>query len=42
MDPENHKCSFAMIFEIAREIDRSKPIGIVLGIVFAFLIEYLR
>ena len=42
MDPENHKCRFAIIFSVTREIKRSEPIGIALGMIFAMLIEYLR
>jgi hypothetical protein len=42
MDPENHKCSFAIMFSLAKEIKRSEPIGFGLGLCFAVLIEYLR
>lgn len=42
MDPENHKCCFAIIFGIAQEMKRTEPIGMAIGLVFAFLIEYLR
>lgn len=42
MDPENHKCSFAIMFSLAKEIKRSEPIGMVLGVFFGVMIEYLR
>jgi hypothetical protein len=42
MDPENHKCSFAIFFSLAKEIKRSEPIGLFLGMLFGMLIEYLR
>ena len=41
-DPENHKCRFAIIFNVAKMIRRSEPIGISLGIFFALLIEKIR
>jgi hypothetical protein len=42
MDPENHKCSFAIMFSLAKEIKRSEPIGLFLGMIFGVIIEYLR
>jgi hypothetical protein len=42
MDPENHKCSFAIMFSVAKEIKRSEPIGLLMGLCFGVLIEYLR
>lgn len=42
MDPENHKCRFAIVFEVTREIDKCKPLGILFGCIFATLIEILR
>jgi len=42
MDPENHKCAFAIVFHLATEIHRSKPIGMAMGMLFGLTIEYLR
>jgi len=42
MDPENHKCRFAIIFGVANEIKRSEPIGVAMGCFLATLLEYLR
>ena len=33
-DPENHKCSFAILFSIVIEIKETEPIGIAIGLVF--------
>jgi hypothetical protein len=42
MDPENHRCAFAIVFNIHYEIRESQPIGMALGIIFGFILEYLR
>ena len=42
MDPENHKCYYAYIFTLSKEIKKSKPIGCALGFVFGFIIELIR
>ena len=42
MDPENHKCNYAIIFYLGREINKSKPIGCVLGLIFGILLEAVR
>ena len=41
-DPENQKCSFAILFSIVIEIKETGPIGTAIGLVFGFLIELLR
>jgi len=42
MDPENHRCAFAIVFNIHYEIQESQPIGMILGIIFGFILEFLR
>jgi ABC-type enterochelin transport system permease subunit len=42
MDPENHKCRFAIMFNVAKEISRSEPIGIALGMMMGLSLELLR
>ena len=42
MDPENHKCRFAIMFSVAKEINRSEPIGIALGMIMGLCLELLR
>lgn len=42
MDPENHKCAFAIVFNVHYEIQESEPVGLILGLVFGFIIEFLR
>ena len=42
MDPENKRGRLACLFALTKEIKKCEPIGIVLGIFFATLIEYLR
>ena len=41
-DPENHKCSFAILFSIVIEIKETEPIGIAIGLVFGLVIEMIR
>ena len=42
MDPENHKCAFAIVFNVHYEIQESEPVGLILGVMFGFIIELLR
>lgn len=42
MDPENHKCNYAIIFTLMHEIKKSKPIGFALGFAFGIVLEFLR
>jgi len=41
-DPENQKCSFAILFSIVVEIKETEPVGVIVGCVFGVLIEAIR
>tara|TARA_B110000285_G_scaffold27438_1_gene27052 strand:- start:17 stop:517 length:501 start_codon:yes stop_codon:yes gene_type:complete len=41
-DPENQKCSFAILFSIVVEIKETEPVGVIVGCVFGVLIETIR
>jgi len=41
-DPENQKCSFAILFSIVVEIKETEPMGVIVGCVFGVLIEAIR
>jgi len=42
LDPESHKSSLAMMFFLKIEIKDSLPIGAIIGMIFGFIVEYLR
>ena len=42
IDPESHKGAMAIMFGIDLEITESWPIGMAMGMVIGFIVEYIR